>query len=214
MVVIRLSRGGSKKRPYFNVVVAESSKKRDGRFIERVGFYNPSAREGSETLRLESERIEYWQSNGAQLSETVNRIVKLNAKGPDGLVAMKKKDEAKALARKNKKAADKATKVEEAVSAEEEAAAPKEEAPKEEAPKEEAAAPKEEAPKEEAAAPKEEAPKEEAPKEEAAAPKEEAQLQKKKPQLQKKKPQLQKKKPQLQKKKLQEELQKRLMINN
>ena len=84
MVVIRLSRGGSKKRPYFNVVVAESSKKRDGRFIERVGFYNPSAREGSEALRLESERIEYWQSNGAQLSETVNRIVKLNAKGPDG----------------------------------------------------------------------------------------------------------------------------------
>ena len=154
MVVIRLSRGGSKKRPYFNVVVAESSKKRDGRFIERVGFYNPSAREGSEALRLESERIKYWQSNGAQLSETVNRIVKLNAKGPDGLVAMKKKDEAKALARKNKKAADKATKVEEAVSAEEEAAAPKEEAA---APKEEAAAPKEEAPKEEAAAPKEEA---------------------------------------------------------
>ena len=156
MVVIRLSRGGSKKRPYFNVVVAESSKKRDGRFIERVGFYNPSAREGSETLRLESERIEYWQSNGAQLSETVNRIVKLNAKGPDGLAAMKKKDEAKALARKNKKAADKTAKVEEAVSAEEAAA------PQEEAPKEEAAAPQEEAPKEEAAAPQEEAPKEEA----------------------------------------------------
>jgi small subunit ribosomal protein S16 len=159
MVVIRLSRGGSKKRPYFNVVVAESSKKRDGRFIERVGFYNPSAREGSETLRLESERIEYWQSNGAQLSETVDRIVKLNAKGPDGLVAMKKKDEAKALARKNKKAADKAAKAEEAVSAEEAAA------PAEEAPKEEAAAPAEEAPKEEAAAPAEEAPKEEAGKE-------------------------------------------------
>jgi len=169
MVVIRLSRGGPKKRPYFNVVVAESSKKRDGRFIERVGFYNPSAREGSETLRLESERIEYWQSNGAQLSETVSRIVKLNAKGPEGLVAMKKKDEAKALARKNKKTADKVAKAEEAVSADEEAAAPKEEAPKEEV-----AAPKEEAPKEEAAAPKEEAPKEEAPKEEAAAPKEEA----------------------------------------
>ena len=181
MVVIRLSRGGSKKRPYFNVVVAESSKKRDGRFIERVGFYNPSAREGSETLRLESERIEYWQSNGAQLSETVNRIVKLNAKGPDGLVAMKKKDEAKALARKNKKAADKAAKVEEAVSTEEEA--PKEEPQplrkrlqkkkpqlqRKKAPKEEAAGSKEEAaaPKEEAAAPKEEAPKEEA-----AAPKE------------------------------------------
>ena len=164
MVVIRLSRGGSKKRPYFNVVVAESSKKRDGRFIERVGFYNPSAREGSETLRLESERIEYWQSNGAQLSETVDRIVKLNAKGPDGLVAMKKKDEAKALARKNKKAADKAAKAEEAVSAEE-AAAPAEEAPKEEAAAPAEEAPKEEAPKEEAAAPAEEAPKEEAGKE-------------------------------------------------
>ena len=179
MVVIRLSRGGSKKRPYFNVVVAESSKKRDGRFIERVGFYNPSAREGSETLRLESERIEYWQSNGAQLSETVNRIVKLNAKGPDGLVAMKKKDEAKALARKNKKAADKAAKVEEAVSAEEEA------------------------PKEEAAAPKEEAPKEEPQLLRKRLQKKKPQLLRKR--LQKKKPQLlrkrlQKKKPQLQKK--------------
>ena len=187
MVVIRLSRGGSKKRPYFNVVVAESSKKRDGRFIERVGFYNPSAREGSETLRLESERIEYWQSNGAQLSETVNRIVKLNAKGPDGLVAMKKKDEAKALARKNKKAADKAAKVEEAVSAEEEA------------------------PKEEAAAPKEEAPKEEPQLLRKRLQKKKPQLQKKK--LLRKR--LQKKKPQLQKKKLlRKRLQKRLMINN
>ena len=184
MVVIRLSRGGSKKRPYFNVVVAESSKKRDGRFIERVGFYNPSAREGSETLRLESERIEYWQSNGAQLSETVNRIVKLNAKGPDGLVAMKKKDEAKALARKNKKAADKAAKVEEAVSAEEEA------------------------PKEEAAAPKEEAPKEEAPRRSSKKKLLRKRLQKKKPQLLRKR--LQKKKPQL----LRKRLQKRLMINN
>ncbi len=197
MVVIRLSRGGSKKRPYFNVVVAESSKKRDGRFIERVGFYNPSAREGSETLRLESERIEYWQSNGAQLSETVNRIVKLNAKGPDGLVAMKKKDEAKALARKNKKAADKAAKVEEAVSAEEEA------------------------PKEEAAAPKEEAPRKRLQKKKPQLQKKKLlrkRLQKKKPQLQKKKllrKRLQKKKPQLQKKKLlRKRLQKRLMINN
>ena len=189
MVVIRLSRGGSKKRPYFNVVVAESSKKRDGRFIERVGFYNPSAREGSETLRLESERIEYWQSNGAQLSETVNRIVKLNAKGPDGLVAMKKKDEAKALARKNKKAADKAAKVEEAVSAEEEA------------PKEEAAAPRR-APRKRLQKKKPQLLEE---------PKK--RLQKKKPQLLRKR--LQKKKPQLQKKKLlRKRLQKRLMINN
>ena len=186
MVVIRLSRGGSKKRPYFNVVVAESSKKRDGRFIERVGFYNPSAREGSETLRLESERIEYWQSNGAQLSETVNRIVKLNAKGPDGLVAMKKKDEAKALARKNKKAADKAAKVEEAVSAEEEA------------------------PKEEAALLRKRLQKKRLQKKKPQLLRK--RLQKKKPQLLRKR--LQKKKPQLLRKGSKKRLQKRLMINN
>ena len=58
MVIIRLSRSGSKKRPYFNVVVADSRKKRDGRFIERVGFYNPGANVGAEALRLDTDRIE------------------------------------------------------------------------------------------------------------------------------------------------------------
>mgnify|MGYP000246716682 CR=1 FL=1 len=70
MVIIRLSRSGSKKRPYFNVVVADSKKRRDGRFIERVGFYNPGANQGSEALRLDTDRITYWQSHGALLSET------------------------------------------------------------------------------------------------------------------------------------------------
>jgi small subunit ribosomal protein S16 len=147
MVIIRLSRGGSKKRPYFNVVVADSRKKRDGRFIERVGFYNPSANQGAEALRLDTERIDYWKSHGALLSETVGRIVKLHTKGPKGLEAMKKKDSDKAIAKKAKKAA---------VKSEELAAAVAEAAPAEETPVAEAA-PAEETPVAEAA-PAEEAP--------------------------------------------------------
>lgn len=76
MVVIRLARGGAKKRPFYNVVVADSRNRRDGRFIERVGFYNPVAREGQEALRLDSERIGYWQGNGALLSDAVAKLVK------------------------------------------------------------------------------------------------------------------------------------------
>ncbi len=76
MVVIRLARGGAKKRPFFNVVVADSRNRRDGRFIERVGFYNPVAKEGQEALRLDSERISYWQGHGALLSDAVSKLVK------------------------------------------------------------------------------------------------------------------------------------------
>ena len=76
MVVIRLSRGGSKKRPFYNVVAADSRNRRDGRFIERVGFYNPVASEGEESLRISLDRVEYWKQNGAQLSPAVNRLVK------------------------------------------------------------------------------------------------------------------------------------------
>jgi len=76
MVIIRLSRGGSKNRPYFHVVVADSRNRRDGRFIERLGFYNPLAAEGSEALRLELDRVGHWQSKGAQLSDTVAKLVK------------------------------------------------------------------------------------------------------------------------------------------
>ena len=78
MVVIRLSRGGAKNRPFYNVVVADSRCRRDGRFIERVGFYNPVAAEGSEALRLDQERISFWTGHGAQLSDTVARLVKQN----------------------------------------------------------------------------------------------------------------------------------------
>lgn len=76
MVVIRLARGGAKKRPFFNVVVADSRNRRDGRFIERVGFYNPIAREGQESLRLSLDRIDHWTHQGAKLSDTVAGLVK------------------------------------------------------------------------------------------------------------------------------------------
>jgi small subunit ribosomal protein S16 len=82
MVVIRLARGGAKKRPFFNVVVADSRNRRDGRFIERVGFYNPIAAEGEEALRLSLERIDHWKHKGAKLSDTVAGLVKRAATQP------------------------------------------------------------------------------------------------------------------------------------
>ena len=76
MVVLRLARGGAKARPFFNVVATDSRNRRDGRFIERLGFYNPIAAEGEQGLRLSLERIEYWRSHGAQVSPTVQRLIK------------------------------------------------------------------------------------------------------------------------------------------
>ena len=76
MVVIRLSRGGSKHRPFYNIVVADKRVRRDGRFIERLGFYNPTAQEGEEGLRVAQDRLTYWKGVGAQASPTVERILK------------------------------------------------------------------------------------------------------------------------------------------
>jgi small subunit ribosomal protein S16 len=76
MVVIRLARGGAKKRPFYNVVVADSRRARDGRFIERLGFYNPKAPAGQESLRIDRQRLEHWRSNGATLSPTAARLLK------------------------------------------------------------------------------------------------------------------------------------------
>ena len=73
MVVIRLARGGAKKRPFYNIVVADSRLRRDGRFIERLGFYNPMAAGGEQGLRVAFDRVEHWSSHGAQLSPTVQR---------------------------------------------------------------------------------------------------------------------------------------------
>ena len=105
MVIIRLARGGAKKTPFYNLVVADSRNRRDGRFIERVGFYNPSAKAGAEALRVDQERVTHWQSQGAQLSDTVARLVKFHAKGPEHAIAAKAKDAAKVDAVKAKIAA-------------------------------------------------------------------------------------------------------------
>jgi small subunit ribosomal protein S16 len=76
MVVIRLSRGGAKARPFFNIVVADKRVRRDGRFIERIGFYNPIASGGEESLRIAQDRLSYWVGVGAQTSPTVDRLIK------------------------------------------------------------------------------------------------------------------------------------------
>ena len=80
MVVIRLSRGGSKKRPFYHLTVADQRNSRDGRFIERVGFFNPVARGQEERLRIEQDRVDYWVSKGAQPSDRVAALLKEKAK--------------------------------------------------------------------------------------------------------------------------------------
>lgn len=76
MVVIRLARGGSKKRPFYHINVADARMPRDGRFIERVGFFNPVARGQEETLRVSLERVEYWIGKGAQPTDRVAKLLK------------------------------------------------------------------------------------------------------------------------------------------
>ena len=75
MVTIRLARHGGKKKPFYHVTVAERSARRDGRFIERVGFYNPVARGREEELRIDLERVDYWLSTGAQPTDRVGQLV-------------------------------------------------------------------------------------------------------------------------------------------
>jgi small subunit ribosomal protein S16 len=76
MVTIRLARSGAKNRPFYHVIVADSRNSRDGRYIERLGFFNPLARGNEEKLRLDTERVEYWKSNGAQPSDRVAKLIK------------------------------------------------------------------------------------------------------------------------------------------
>jgi small subunit ribosomal protein S16 len=155
MIKIRLSRGGTKKRPVYKVVIADSRRARDGRFIEKVGFFNPLLpKDKKERVGLEAERIKYWLGQGAQPTARVARIL-----GENDIIPMpaNANNPNKAIPKKERKK-----------EGDESAEAPKAEAPKAEAPK--AEAPKAEAPK--AEAPKAEAPKAEAPK--AEAPKEEA----------------------------------------
>ena len=79
MVVIRLSRGGAKGRPFFNIVVADKRVRRDGRFIERLGFYNPIAKDNEESVRIAQDRLTYWRGVGATASPTVERLLKQDA---------------------------------------------------------------------------------------------------------------------------------------
>ncbi len=74
MVVIRLSRAGAKKRPFYHICVSDRRKARDGSFIEKIGFYNPIAKDGEEKIKLDHERYEYWKSVGAIPSDTVNML--------------------------------------------------------------------------------------------------------------------------------------------
>ncbi|MBL6748997.1 MAG: 30S ribosomal protein S16 [Nevskia sp.] len=76
MVKIRLARAGAKKRPFYHVVATESRSSRDGRFIERLGYYNPNAKGGEQKLVVDRARVEYWQGQGAQVSERVAYLVK------------------------------------------------------------------------------------------------------------------------------------------
>lgn len=80
MVTIRMNRGGAKGRPFYNIVATDSRNRRDGRFVERVGFYNPIASGNEEALRVDVARVNYWKGVGAQVSPSVARLLKQFAK--------------------------------------------------------------------------------------------------------------------------------------
>tara|TARA_B100000401_G_scaffold247985_1_gene168328 strand:- start:409 stop:912 length:504 start_codon:yes stop_codon:yes gene_type:complete len=156
MLTIRLARSGAKKRPFYHISVADSRMPRDGRFVERIGYFNPIASGQEVRLEIDLERVDYWIGQGAQPSDRVLNLLKQNKETPEQTekrLAAKEQKRQKKLA---KKLAEKEPVVEEAAAAEE---APAEEAPAE--------APAEEAPAEEAAA-EEEVVAEEAPAEEVA----------------------------------------------
>jgi len=87
MVTIRLSRGGAKKRPFYQIVVADSRSPRDGRFIERIGFFNPVATANEERLRVDRERFEHWVGHGAQPSRRVASLLRESLPAPAAGVA-------------------------------------------------------------------------------------------------------------------------------
>lgn len=139
MVTIRLARGGAKKRPFYGIMVADQRRSPRGRFIERVGFFNPRAMGGEERLRIDTERVEFWISKGAQPSDRVASLLKQFAKGPEALEAEKAKLTDRVVAKKAAaaKAETDAVKAKEAADAEAtkvaEAEAAAAEAPAEEA---------------------------------------------------------------------------------
>ena len=164
MVVVRLAKSGAKKNPYYFITVADSRKPRDGAFIERLGFFNPSAKGSEERMRFNVDRLDHWISQGAQLSDKVKELAKDARLSPDDLQA---KLDAKKDRRAQKKEAIKAQKIAELEAKAKEAAEEEEAAAEEEPAAEEAAPAAEEAPAEEEPAAEEAAPAaEEAPAEE------------------------------------------------
>ena len=160
MLTIRLSRAGAKKRPFFHITVADSRKPRDGRFIERVGYFNPISKGKEVRLEIDQERIDYWLSQGANISDRVLTLIKESNETPEEKVKREAKKEKRRLRKLDKRAKAK-TSDEPAKTVEGGEETPAEEAPAEESPAEEA--PAEEAPAEEVAAEDEAAPDEEAP---------------------------------------------------
>jgi len=162
MVKIRLARGGAKKKPFYSIVATDSRKRRDSGYIERIGYFNPVARGQEVRLQLEEDRLAYWISQGAQISDRVKQLAKeykdpsirekyLAAKTAKKAAAEKAKLDAEAKAKAELEAAAKAEAAEEAPAEEAPVEAAAEEAPAEEAPAEEAPveAAAEEAPEEE-----------------------------------------------------------------
>ena len=163
---IRLSRGGSKKRPFYRIVVAEAASPRDGRYVERIGHYNPMvAKDNDQRLVVDGERVKHWMGLGAKPTERVQKLLSTLSLTPAVEMREQPKKSAPGKKRAEREAEEAATAEAAAAEAEAAAEAPAEEAPAEEAPAEEAVA--EEASAEEA--PAEEAPAEEAPAEEAVA---------------------------------------------
>ena len=155
MLTIRLARAGAKKRPFFHITVADSRKPRDGRFIERVGFFNPISKGKEVRLEIDQERLDYWLSQGANISDRVKTLIKENNETPEEKEKREGKKEKRRL-RKLVKRAEAKTSDEPAAAAEEAPAAePTEEAVAEDAP---AAEPTEEAVAEDAPAASEEKP--------------------------------------------------------
>ena len=139
MVTIRLSRAGAKKRPFYHITVTDSRKPRDGRFIERVGFFNPIAQGKDIRLSIDHERLNYWVGTGAKLSERVESLIKESKLSPEELIKAQEKKEQLRLKKLAKKKENKESPSEKASSEEapEEAVATEETPAAEEAPEEE-----------------------------------------------------------------------------
>ena len=123
MVIIRLARSGAKKNPYYFITVADERRPRDGAFIERLGFFNPTANGQEERLRIDLEKIDEWVSKGAQLSERVSVLIKEAKLTPEEFAAKVEAKKAKAAAKKAALAEKLAKEAEEAASAEQETSA-------------------------------------------------------------------------------------------